>query len=149
MHVYHSRWHELSDQHIENLFKKYLGATTVSPFALLPKLRKLEVATLELIEDRTQSTVYRIRETGQTYTLPAMLQDEPKTLYKNKPPVFIIRESENSCQIERIKPPRFTANYDLETKELFNITWLDAEPILTSLNSTLKKAALFLRDNVK
>jgi hypothetical protein len=148
MHIYHSRWHELSREHIENLFNKYLGDVTAFPFGVLPELSKLEKATLEVIEDRTKSTVYLIRETGKTYQLPKV-QDEPRHSYKYKPCVFVISESENSHFIERQKSPKFRAEYNPGTKEIFNLEWIDDEPFQTTAIPTLKKAKVFLQERVK
>jgi hypothetical protein len=163
MHIYHSRWHELSSEHIINLFNKYLGGVTALPFPLLSELDKLEKATLEVIEDRYDCTVYLIRETGAIYQIMkrgvmygpfwgwvnGLAEDQVKAVYKSKPCVFIISDPENSHLIQRLKSPKFLAHYDPKTKDIFDVEWIDEEPFQTTSISVLKKAKFFLQKSVK
>lgn len=149
LHVYHSHWHTLTPDHIETLFKAHLTGLSAFPYNLLPELRKLEIATLGVVEDRELSTKYLIRETDQYYFSPKEMNDQAKTSYKIKTPPFVISEDGENCFIERLKSPKFKAKYDPVSKELFDIEWLESESSQITLISTLRKASGFLRERVK
>jgi hypothetical protein len=148
MHVYHSRWHELSQEHIENLFKKYLGQASVWPYAILPRLRKLEVATLEVLENYSAGTIYRLRQTGEVFRL-GEFSDLLISVFKYSPLAFIISEVDGNHFVRRVKEPFFVAQYDPITKELIEIVWEKGEPGQTQVISNLKKVKGWLRENVK
>lgn len=169
--IHHKQWHTLSGSKILDVVKTSVEPITVLPDErILNDLKVLESATLEVLEDRTLSTVYRIRETGRVHH---MFTDGRLNVYMNydhylsqkpvdsllivfpaKDLVFRIfnelGEDVIHEGIERLKKPRFTAYYMITDGVItfHNIIWLDKPEGEVEKNSALKKAILFIKFNV-
>lgn len=132
-----ARWNELSNDDIVSMFNRYLDDVAIHPNALIvSELRELKAATLEVLEDRTMSTVYRIRETGVVFHVEAengecwayddfddYLQDDPidelVNSFVSQPKSYeIIDQTGNVFTVRRNKPPRFKARYNMETGDI-------------------------------
>lgn len=178
--IHNQNWHYLTGEQIVGLFDKFLGGVnkasdtgvqvTIQPnMNIVMALKELESATLELIENRTGSTVYRIRETGFIYQLfqpngdmftyadyEEYQQDDPVdeliALYASKEPVHVLHRKKGNVWVQRIKPPRFKARY-VPGNSMSNFTdfeWEDKEPadplVLARL---LRKAGAFIVNTLK
>lgn len=147
-HIFNSSWQTLTDDRANDQFEIYLGDVCHYPFELLPELRRLQTATVDVVYNGYRSTTYLIRETGNEYQCP-MVKDEAKEEFAVKPLVFVISENNGLNFIERLKPPRFRVVYDSESKDILNVNWIDPEPSAVSTISILKKAKWFLEERVK
>ena len=128
----------------------------------------LEVATIECLENRTFSTVYRIRQTGEVYQITQpngelfeyddyesyQLEDPVDNLIESfmaKEPVHIITQIEGDIYIERLKPPRFRAKYvpGDPLNNLQEIEWIDKEPDFNIYANIMRKAGGFVSSYLK
>jgi hypothetical protein len=145
--VFRNDWQMLNKQQIINLFDANFFFVTIKPnLYVIKKLQFLEVGTLELLENRSSSTVYRIRQTdevvqifqpnGEVFCFDtegyfiSTPKDKLLESYEAKPPVFtlISRESEE-CErvvISHKMKPKFKAIF-LE-EELTGIAWEETPP---------------------
>lgn len=102
---------------------------------IIDDLCSLKQATLELIQIRTSSCVYQIRESGKIYQVSGgqclefdsfddftaakatdRVIDQVVAEYQTKPPAFILKpQTEGLYQVIRQKEPRFTAYIELNT----------------------------------
>ena len=61
--IFKDNWHLLTGEQIVSLFDEHFSDVTIQPnFPIVQRLKMLEVATLELMENRSSSTVYRIKQ---------------------------------------------------------------------------------------
>ena len=78
--IYHDSWHKLPNEEIVALFDNNFGSmerdapdgtnVTIQPnLQIVLDLQDLRKATLELLENREASTIYRIKQTGVVYQL--------------------------------------------------------------------------------
>ncbi|HPV55479.1 MAG TPA: hypothetical protein PKW61_00005, partial [Tenuifilaceae bacterium] len=68
--IFKDNWHLLTGEQIMSLFKEQFTEVTIEPnFAIVQRLKMLEVATLELMENRSSSTVYRIKQYDEVYQI--------------------------------------------------------------------------------
>jgi hypothetical protein len=160
--IFRNDWHMLTGEQIVNLFDQNFYDVTIQPNQkIVYKLRSLEVATLELLENRSSSTVYRIRQTDEIYQIfqpngdtlifdtedyfSSKPIDELLTAYSKKEPVFRGEKQSNGfVLIEHLKEPRFKAFFD--GNEFKNILWIDEQPLDVSLLAKLmRKAGAFLK----
>jgi predicted transcriptional regulator len=154
--LYHT-WNNLSDDQVIAIFNKYLSEMTFKPNSrIVYDLRNLEQSTLEVLENRTGSTVYRIRQTGVVYQiiegdyylwddtseyLDANPIDELMVSYNTKPITFTaLSDEEDHLWLTHHKPPKFTARWEGDFKE---IEWKD-EPDFNALTELTKKAEAFI-----
>ena len=164
--IYSHLWHMLTGQEIIDLFNSNFKNVTRQPnTTIAQRLKALEVATLELLENRTESTVYRIWQTGEVFQVcqpdgsyyeyndyESYLKEEPVdaliTSYTTKDPVHIISEEDGKIFIERKKPPRFKGLYTKKNIEI--IDWIDPKPqSISKLTSILRKADSFISNYLK
>ena len=168
-HIFSDRWHLLTGEQIVKLFDENFPNITIQPnINIVMQLKGLEVATLELLENRTASTVYRIRQTGVVYQLCQpkgdLFEFDDYEDYLNAHPVdkiidkYILKELVHSVEniggqifIIRHKPPRFRGRYTPENKlsVVSEIQWYDGEPNYLVIANILRKACAFLNRYLK
>ena len=68
--IHHGNWNSLDRQQFTHLFAETFDNVTVLPNRVITlDLRTLSTATLECLENRSVSTVYRILPTGVVYQI--------------------------------------------------------------------------------
>jgi len=158
--IFKDNWHLLTGEQIMSLFKEQFTEVTIEPnFAIVQRLKMLEVATLELMENRSSSTVYRIKQYDEVYQIfqsngeyfvydtedyyNAETVDKLLKSYIKKEPVFTISDvSKNRMVVERLKPPRFCVTF--EGNESKNVVWIDKEPDnVSTIANLMRKAGAF------
>lgn len=136
-YVTSTKWRELSNEKIVALFDRFFDDVAIQPNAeIVAEMRLLGTGTLELLEDRTASSVYRIRDTGTVFQIEAengecwsyddygdYQQDPPMdelvTCYVPEPRTYEVIDQVNGVVIvRRNKPPRFKARYTLVTGDI-------------------------------
>jgi hypothetical protein len=167
--VHSQQWYLLTDKQMADLFHANFKSVTILPnIALIHRLKVLRSATLECLENRTCSTVYRIRQTGMVYQIcqsgddPGLFEydsfesyqannpiDELIEAFISKDLVHIIRETEGVLYIERLKFPRFRAKYVPGRDNLQSIEWIDEQPINNKTFSLFRKAEAFISNYFK
>lgn len=160
--IFRNDWHMLTGQQIVDLFDKNFPNVTIQPNReIVFRLKSLEVATLEILEDRSCSSVYRIRQTDEVFQLfqpngdcfyydtdDYFMAEPVDTLERSfikKEPVFKGEKQPNGMiLIEHLKEPRFKALFD--GTEFKNMVWLDDQPQDISVIARLmRKAEAFLK----
>ncbi|GAA0561421.1 hypothetical protein [Chitinophaga japonensis] len=169
-HIAHSaHWHYLTGEQIVAAFDEAFPNVTIQPnLDIVMQLKDMEVGTLELLENRTGSSVYRIRETGVVYQLfqpngdlfeyddyDSYLEEDPVDelieAYASREPAHVLERKGKDIWVERKKPPRFRARYtpDNPLNHLSDLEWLDGEPDFMQQARLLRKAAAFLVKKLK
>lgn len=149
----------MNNQLIAQSFHLLNYVTAIPSGEIIHALKAFRIATLEVMENRSTSTVYRIRQTGKVYqqnddgTLTeyqcyeeyqrAPPYDEPLVINPQKPPVYIVEGK----YVIRVKAPRFRAEYT-DNFNLFNIEWIDPIPQEITANANLRKAYYFLKNHI-
>lgn len=140
----------------------------------LTMLRAMRIGTLEVLENRQDCTVYRIRQTGTVFCTTAAgdqlynnyqeyLQNRSDSpilrLFDSKEIVYTLRNEGYQTFIERHKAPRFSGRIDITEQSLLDdstgkhidvtdIHWIDTPPATEKEFSTvMKKTILFIRAN--
>ena len=68
--IFRNDWHQLGKKQITELFNEHFTGVTIQPGEnILERVKMLEVCTLEILEDRSSSTVYRIRQTDEVFQI--------------------------------------------------------------------------------
>ena len=165
--VYCHNWHQKGDVEIIALFEVFGVVTMLPNQTIINELKKLKIATLELLEDRTFSSVYRIKQTGIVYQIDceegrvlvyndyedyknADEFDALIKLFKTKEAVFIIFQNNGKSFIERKKYPRFTAEITFgNLSDLENIKWIDEIIDPMKMAKAMRKAGEFLKKQTK
>ena len=182
--IHRYNWNAYSFPAVLKIFEQGFGTTQWplsdgSCVSALPNrgfyevLREQERATVECLENRTDSTVYRIKELATVYQIfidnrdPRVFEDFDH--YQESLPLdqlliqfevpkitFSVDPLKNgSFAVKRNKAPRFVGYY---TPEAMNSTtgsalvieeWLDPEPDERKKQSIMKKLDLFLEKYVK
>jgi len=142
--IFRNDWHLLSNKQIDSLFNELFSDVAILPgLEIVNRLKMLEVGSLEILEDRSSSAVYRIRQTDEVfhifqtggdlfrYTTEDYYQERPidelVKEYIKKAPVFKIEKvSAGRDVIHHLKPPRFSALFIDGT--LDNVEWIDRPP---------------------
>lgn len=140
--VFCDHWQHLSNDEILQLFDT-LPKTTIMPnLQVVFALKEARIATLELLEDRTFSTVYRVRQTDQVFQIfqpdgktfeydtfsyeTEKPIDELKRAYVTKSPVFrIVSNVNDKVTIEHLKMPRFVAVFEKGNFLEKELEWID------------------------
>lgn len=153
--LFRNDWHLMSQKQIINLFKLYFTEVTVQPsIDIVDRLKMMKVCTLELLEDRGSSTVYRIRQTDEVFqifksdgkfysfnTEGYHLQKPSDELIKEfikKDPVFKIEKvSEFKDIVHHLKSPKFRALFVDGTYD--KMEWIDQPPEDISKRGKLMK----------
>ena len=142
--VFRNDWHLLGLKQIDSLFNELFSDVAIQPgIEIVNRLKMLEVCSLEILEDRSRSTVYRIRQTDEVfqifqpggdlfrYTTEDYFQKEPSDElvkeYIKKAPVFKIEKvSDHRDVIHHLRPPKFRALFVDRTFD--KVEWIDQPP---------------------
>jgi len=158
--IFCNDWHLLTSPQIAGLFAEHFTGVTIEPHKdIVTRLKELEIATLEILENRSSSTVYRIRQTdevfhmdqsrGVTYKLNTedyfsrQPLDELLTNYVRKEPVFKgDYAGDGKYIIEHLKEPRFRALFINGSCD--RVDWIDQPDIDASkLEKLMRKMGAF------
>jgi len=142
--VFRNDWHLLGLKQIDSLFNELFSDVAIQPgIEIVNRLKMLEDCSLEILEDRSRSTVYRIRQTDEVfqifqpggdlfrYTTEDYFKKEPSDElvkeYIKKAPVFKIEKvTEHRDVINHLKPPKFRALFVDRTFD--KVEWIDQPP---------------------
>jgi hypothetical protein len=142
--VFRNDWHLLGLKQIDSLFNELFSDVAIQPgIEIVNRLKMLEVCSLEILEDRSRSTVYRIRQTDEVfqifqpggdlfrYTTEDYFQKQPSDElvkeYVKKAPVFKIEKvSDHRDVIHHLRPPKFRALFVDRTFD--KVEWIDQPP---------------------
>ena len=142
--IFRNDWHLLGLKQIDSLFNELFSDVAIQPgLEIVNRLKTLEVCSLEILEDRSSSTIYRIRQTDEVFqifqpdgdlfrytTEDYFLQkpiDELVKEYIKKAPVFKIEKvSVGRDVIHHLKPPKFSALFIDGT--FVEVEWIDQPP---------------------
>ena len=142
--IFRNDWHLLGLKQIDSLFNEFFSDVAIQPgIEIVDRLKILEVGSLEILEDRSSSTVYRIRQTDEVFhifqpggdlfrytTEDYYLKqpvDELIKEYIKKAPVFKIEKvSDHRDVIHHLKPPKFSALFVDRTFD--KVEWIDQPP---------------------
>lgn len=177
--IHNQNWNYLTNRQIADQFNQTFGhsghpaddgtSVTIQPnLHIVSELRSLESATLELLENRTASSVYRIRQTGIVYQLcqpngelfefddyndylQADAVDELIQEYADKPVKFTVRKTEDGKVIvTHHEPPPFTAEWVGGDIGVTNIQWQEPPPHnIMQLARLMRKLGAFMRSYLR
>jgi hypothetical protein len=155
-------WHKLPNETIIKLFDETLEGITIQPsLHLVSALKAVGFCTLEVLENRTFSTVYRIKQTGVVYQVTEpegetfewddyfdYTQDKPidqlLAQYEAKPLKFTAeKDQDGHLWIKHHRPPRFKGKWVGGIKGIDEIEWTDT-PTFEGLASLMRKAGAFV-----
>ena len=158
--IFRNDWHKLGLKQIDDLFNESFSDVAIQPgIEIVDRLKALEVGSLEILEDRSSSTVYRIRQTDEVfhffqpggdlfrYTTESYYQVEPidelVKEYIKKAPVFKIeRVIDHREVIHHLKPPKFSALFIDGTFD--KVEWIDQPPQdITQVTKLMRKMGAF------
>jgi hypothetical protein len=164
--IHRDDWHLITDDQLESLFKGNLPIVSANPNAtIIKRLRLLGVATLELLENRSSSTVYRIRQTDEVYQVfipsgethcydtdeyqAANHTDQLLESFQSKDPVFVCSTRPNGVVlIEHKKYPRFVSIFNEQGFK--ETSWLDEKPDdINQIAKLMRKASAFYASYLK
>ena len=164
--IFRNDWHLLSQKQIASLFNENFTDVATHPgIDIVKRLKMIEVCTLEILEDRSSSTVYRIRQTDEvfqifqsdgklfTYTTEEYyLQkpiDELVKEYSKKDPIFKIEKVSDFKEIiHHLKSPKFRALFVGGTYD--KMEWIDQPPEdISQIEKLMKKMGAFYTSYVK
>ena len=158
--IFRNDWHLLGLKQIDSLFNELFSDVAIQPgIDIVNRLKMLEVGTLEILEDRSSSTVYRIRQTDEVfqifqpegklfsystedYYLQEPLDDIVKE-YSKKDPIFKIEKvSDFRDVVHHLKTPKFRALFVDGTFE--KVEWIDQPPEdITQVTKLMRKMGAF------
>jgi len=158
--IFRNDWHLLGLKQIDNLFNELFSNVAIQPgIEIVNRLKMLEVCSLEILEDRSSSSVYRIRQTDEVfhilqpdgdlfrYTTEDYYLKEPidelVNEYIKKAPVFKIEKvSERRDVIHHLKPPKFSALFIDGTFD--KVEWIDQPPEdVSQISKLMRKMGAF------
>jgi hypothetical protein len=162
-------WHKLDNSMIADIFQKNLSEMTIQPGQIVVNDLKIAgFAMLEVIENRTASTVYRIKQTGLVYQVCQPNGDTYEFAdvedYRQEVPIdelmaeFIVKDIKFTAQtnehgelwITRHEPPRFKARWVGGLEGLDNIQWIDQPgDDVMKLAQIMRKAGAFINAYMK
>jgi hypothetical protein len=164
--IFRNDWHQLGEKQIVDLFNEHFTGVTIQPDeSIIKRLKMQEVCTLEILEDRSSSTVYRIRQTDEVfqifkpdrkllsyttedYYLKRPIDDLIKE-YSKKDPIFKIEKVSDFKEIvHHLKSPKFRA---LFVDGIYDkMEWIDQPPEdISQIEKLMKKMAAFYTSYVK
>jgi len=164
--IFRNDWHLLGEKQIVDLFNEHFADVAVQPgIDIVKRLKMLEVCTLEILEDRSSSTVYRIRQTDEVcqilkidgkllsyttedYCLQEPIDDLVKE-YSKKDPIFKIEKVSDFKEImHHLKSPKFRALFVDGTFD--KMEWIDQPPEdITQITKLMRKMGAFYSSYVK
>ena len=164
--IFRNDWHLLSKKQIDNLFNEHFAEVAIQPGNdIVKRLKMMEVCTLEILEDRSSSSVYRIRQTDEVFQI---FQPDGKLLsyttedyylkrpiddlvreYSKKDPIFKIEKvSDLKNIVHHLKSPKFRALFVDGTFD--KVEWIDEPPEdITQIEKLLRKMGAFYTSYVK
>jgi hypothetical protein len=164
--IFRNDWHLLSQKDIDSLFYEHFADVAILPgIEIVKRLKMMEVCTLEILEDRSSSTVYRIRQTDEVFqiyqpdgklisytTEDYYLQkpiDDLVREYSKKDPIFKIEKVSDFKEIvHHLKSPKFRALFVDGTYD--KMEWIDQPPEdITQIEKLMKKMGAFYTSYVK
>ncbi len=164
--IFRNDWHLLKTTQIDSLFSEHFADVAVQPgIDIVERLKIMEVCTLEILEDRSRSTVYRIRQTDEVFqifqpdgkpfsytTEDYYLQkpiDELVKEYFKKDPIFKIEKVSDFKEIiHHLKSPKFRALFVDGTYD--KMEWIDQPPEdISQIEKLMKKMGAFYTSYVK
>jgi hypothetical protein len=164
--IFRNDWHQLGEKQIVDLFNEYFTGVTIQPGeSIIKRLKMQEACTLEILEDRSSSTVYRIRQTDEVFqifqpngklfnytTEDYYLQkptDELVKEYSKKDPIFKIEKvSDLKDIVHHLKSPKFRALFVDGTFD--KVEWIDQPPEdISEIPKLLRKMGAFYTSYVK
>ena len=164
--IFRNDWHQLGLKQIDSLFNELFSDVTIQPgIEIVNRLKMLEVGSLEILEDRSQSTVYRIRQTDEVFQILApdgkfltyttedyYLQKPDDDLvkeYAKKDPIFKIEKvSDMKDIVYHLKTPKFRALFVDGTFD--KLEWIDQPPEdISHIPKLLRKMSAFYTSYVK
>ena len=164
--IFRNDWHFLSQKQIDNLFNENFTDVAVLPSVdIINRLKMMEVCTLEILEDRSSSTVYRIRQTDEVFhiyqhdgklftftTEEYYLQKPTDDLvkeYSKKDPIFKIEKVSDFKEIiHHLKTQKFRALFVDGTYD--KMEWIDQPPEdISQIEKLLKKMGAFYTSYIK
>ena len=129
--IFRNDWHELSPGSIFKLLSDNFIVLTAPPSqGVIAALQKQGIATLQVMENRSLSTSYRVWQTDEVFLCSSLVEyakefssteeyfsvnhrDALLAQYTRKKPVFVgKRTGLSSCFIKHIKEPQFYCHYD-------------------------------------
>jgi len=160
--IFRNDWHLLTGLQIVELFDKNYDDVTIQPnIDIVKRLKLLEVATLEILENRSCSTVYRIKQydevfqifqpNGDTffydtddYYVEKPIDDLIKDYAKKEPVFKALNQPNGDVIVEHLKQPRFKICFKKGAKSSEDIVWLDGMPTdFSIIPRLLRKAGAF------
>ena len=164
--IFRNDWHQLAEKQITDLFNEYFTGVTIQPGeSIIKRVKMLEVCTLEILEDRSSSTGYRIHQTDEVfqifksdgkllnyttedYYLQKPIDDLVKE-YSKKDPIFKIEKvSDIRDIVHHLKTPKFHALFIDGTFD--KVEWIDQPPEdITQITKLLRKMGAFYSSYVK
>ena len=164
--IFRNDWHLLKPTQIDSLFNEHFADVAIQPgIDIVKRLKMMEVCTLEILEDRSSSTVYRIRQTDEVFqifqpdgklfsytTEDYYLQkpiDDLVREYSKKDPIFKIEKvSDLKDIVHHLKYPKFRALFVDGTYD--KMEWIDEPPEdITQIEKLLRKMGAFYTSYVK
>jgi hypothetical protein len=164
--IFRNDWHLLKPTQIDSLFNEHFADVAVQPgIDIVKRLKIMEVCTLEILEDRSRSTVFRIRQTDEVFhvfqpdgkllsytTEDYYLQkpiDELVNEYSKKDPIFKIEKISDFKEIiHHLKSPKFRALFVDGTFD--KVEWIDQPPEdISEIPKLLRKMGAFYTSYVK
>jgi hypothetical protein len=164
--IFRNDWHLLGLKQIDSLFNELFSDVAIQPgIDIVNRLKMLEVCTLEILEDRSSSTVYRIRQTDEVFQIFApdgkllnyttedyYLQEPVADLikeYSKKDPIFKIEKvSDIRDIVHHLKTPKFRALFIDGTFD--KVEWIDQPPEdISQIPKLLRKMGAFYTSYVK
>ena len=164
--IFRNDRHLLSHIQIDSLFNEHFVDVVIQPgIDIVKRLKMMEVCTLEILENRSSSTVYRIRQTDEVfhifqpdgklfsyttedYYLQKPIDDLVKE-YSKKDPIFKIEKvSDFKDIVHHLKSPRFRALFVDGTYD--KMEWIDQPPEdISQIEKVMKKMGAFYTSYVK
>ena len=164
--IFRNDWHLLKPTQIDSLFNEHFADVAIQPgIDIVKRLKMMEVCTLEILEDRSSSTVYRIRQTDEVFqiyqpdgklfsytTEDYYLQkpiDDLVREYSKKDPIFKIEKvSDLKDIVHHLKSPKFRALFVDGTYD--KMEWIDEPPEdITQIEKLLRKMGAFYTSYIK
>ena len=164
--IFRNDWHLLGEKQIADLFNEHFSNVAIQPgIDIVKRLKMLEVCTLEILEDRSSSTVYRIRQTDEvfqifrpdgklvTYSTEDYYLEKPVDNlvkeYSKKDPIFRIEKvSDLKDIVHHLKSPKFRALFVDGTFD--KMEWIDQPPEdITQITKLMRKMGAFYSSYVK
>ena len=164
--IFRNDWHTLGEKQMQDLFNEHLSDASILPgIDIVKRLKMLEVCTLEILEERSGSSVYRIRQsdevfqifradgkllsyTTEDYYLQIPVDDLVKE-YAKKDPIFKIEKvSDIKDIVHHLKTPKFQALIIDGTFD--KVEWIDQPPEdISQIPKLLRKMGAFYSSYVK